>query len=279
MGSSVERARDEGEDEGEEVREEISSRRPTEPADVPVDPWSATVPLQQRTAEIATTASQPAAQTTNGHRPPPDDPWLQPGADPWIDVTPGVTTDDPAAAAVVARRRRVGSGIALFAGGAVVGALLVSGYAGWRSNSSATALSGQNGTAQNGSVLPGAPGADGQSQPGLGGQDGQGFGGPPAFGGSAGEQRVYGTVTGVSSSELSVKSSSGTATYTIASDTQIIRDGRLASPSDLRVGDAVLVHVFPATNSDGVLERIIARSSSSSSSSSSDSSSEDDSTT
>jgi hypothetical protein len=272
MSSSVERSRDQGEDH----REEITSPRPGEPADNPPDPW-ATVPLEQGASNgTGATARLPAADAGDGQRPSADDPWMEPAGDPWIDVTPGLATGDPAPRVADSRGRQVATGIALVAGGAVVGALLVGAYTGRASNSSATALTGQNGTAQNGPVQPGVPGANGQDQPGLQGQGGgQGFGGAPGFGGNGGEQRIRGTVTAVSSSRLSVKSSSGTATYTIASDTQIVRNGRLASPSDLRAGDAVLVHVFPAANSGGVLERIIAQSSGSSSGSTSG----DDSTT
>jgi len=65
-------------------------------------------------------------------------------------------------------------------------------------------------------------------------------------------------LTAVSGSEVTVRTSSGSATYQLVSQTQIVRDGALASASDLQAGDRLLMHVFPAAGSDGVLERLIA---------------------
>ena len=56
---------------------------------------------------------------------------------------------------------------------------------------------------------------------------------------------------------MTVRTASGTATYTITPQTQIVRDGGLVGAADLKVGDTVLAHVFPAQGSDGVLERLI----------------------
>ncbi|HVN13481.1 MAG TPA: hypothetical protein VMT69_15410 [Kineosporiaceae bacterium] len=158
----------------------------------------------------------------------------------------------------------------LFAAGAVAGALLVGAYSGWASKGSSLSLAGQNGQVQG--IQPGAqvPGGQAQGQPGVGG--GQGIGGEaPGGRGFQGEQRLVGTLTAVTSSNVTVESGPGSGTYTITSTTQILRDGSPATAADLRVGDQVLVHVFPAANSDGVLERLIARSRSSSSGSGSDS--------
>jgi len=102
--------------------------------------------------------------------------------------------------------------------------------------------------------------------------DGDGFDGhglPPGFdggpfpggtvGGLAGEQHLTGALTAVGDSTVTVRSSTGTATYQVVSDTQILRDGAVAQLSDLREGDPVLVHVYPASDRDRmVVERIFA---------------------
>ena len=93
----------------------------------------------------------------------------------------------------------------------------------------------------------------GLSQPQSGGQapDGtQGFGGPGGGpGGVAGEEHVEGTVSATTGSTITVRATDGTtATYTVTSDTQVVRDGARASLSDIQVGDAVLVHVLPTTS-------------------------------
>jgi hypothetical protein len=93
----------------------------------------------------------------------------------------------------------------------------------------------------------------GLSQPQSGGQapDGtQGFGGPGGGpGGVAGEEHIEGTVSATTGSTVTVKGTDGTtATYTVTSDTQVVRDGAQANLSDVQVGDAVLVHVLPTTS-------------------------------
>jgi hypothetical protein len=122
-----------------------------------------------------------------------------------------------------------------------------------------------------GGQLPGGQGQQGQQ--GVG-PNGQGFGG-----GSDGEQHLVGTLTAVSGSTVTVTSGAASATYSITAQTQILRNGALATTKDLRAGDRVLVHVFPAANSDGVLERLITRSGSTRSGPSSSSSTDDGTTT
>jgi hypothetical protein len=168
--------------------------------------------------------------------------------------------------------------VGLVAAGAVAGALIVSAVGGLGGSNTATGQpaglsqngAGANGAGPGGGVQPGVPGGQDGAQGGVQGgapggaqggvqggvQGGQGLRG--GFGGQDGEQRLTGTLTAVSGSKLTVKSSAGTATYQVVPQTQIVRDGALASASDLKVGDRVLVHVFPATGSDGVLERVIA---------------------
>ena len=89
------------------------------------------------------------------------------------------------------------------------------------------------------------------------GFDGHGHGLPPGF---AGEQHLTGILTAVGDSTVTVESSSGTATYRVVSDTQILRDGAAAQLSDLNAGDPVLVHVYPASSDSDrmVVERIFA---------------------
>ncbi|HEY1514222.1 MAG TPA: hypothetical protein VGF66_10760 [Gaiellaceae bacterium] len=97
--------------------------------------------------------------------------------------------------------------------------------------------------------------AGGVSGPVAGAQD---QGGP---GGVAGEQHIQGTVTAKSGSRITVKSSAGTtATYTVDSRTQIVRNGQTASLSDVAVGDPVFVHVYRSSG-QMLVERLFAGSS------------------
>ncbi len=143
--------------------------------------------------------------------------------------------------------------VGLFAAGAVAGGLVIGALNGFGTRDANTALVTQNGQPA------GAPGAGGQGQQGQQGQQGigpGGLGGVGGQGGAGGEQHITGTVTAVSGSSLSVKSAGGTATYTIVPQTQIVRGNALADASAIKRGDTVLVHVFPAQGSDGVLERV-----------------------
>ncbi|MGN6333125.1 MAG: hypothetical protein ACTHOD_15985 [Motilibacteraceae bacterium] len=98
--------------------------------------------------------------------------------------------------------------------------------------------------------LPGAAGAAGGQ-----GRPGQGF--PGGFGRDDGEQRFVGTLTSVSGSSVTVRTQSGTATYQVSDQTQVVKDGQAANLSDLAAGDQVLVHVIPG-GSTPTVERIIA---------------------
>jgi hypothetical protein len=73
--------------------------------------------------------------------------------------------------------------------------------------------------------------------------------GPPGFGGGgiAGEQHVQGAVTATTGSTVTVRSRSGTATYIVASTSEIVRNGQPATLADVKIGDAVLVHVYPSS--------------------------------
>ena len=224
------------------------------PPVAPPSPWATTKPVAPPPSPYG-----PAVPAPDGE------------PDPWVDITPGRVDDGPAFGAPdpgqAGQGRRVLGVVGLVAAGAVAGALIVSAVGGFGGSNTAAvqpAGIGQNGAGQNGAgqngvapgsgVQGGAPGAQGGVQDGVPG--GQGLRG--GFGGQDGEQRLTGTVTAVSGSRLTVRTSSGSATYQLVSQTQIVRDGAVASASDLKVGDRVLVHVFPANGSDGVLERVIA---------------------
>lgn len=166
--------------------------------------------------------------------------------DPWVDVTP-TRPDTPAAphpgphgtapyyapvAAAAApgqpraRGRRVGKVgkvVGLFAAGMVAGALVVAAWTGFGTQSSPSALVNQNGSV-------------GDAPQGLGGVPPQGQQGQQGFG-PGGEQRVQGTLTAVSGSTITVRSSSGTATYTLSDQTRLIAVSRSSSDDGGSGGD------------------------------------------
>jgi hypothetical protein len=196
------------------------------------------------------------------------DPWGHPTGDPWIDVTPGGPTADTVGATPDSRGRRITGAVGLFAAGAVAGALVTGIFTGWGSNdASALSSTGQSqGQAGQPGVQPPGQGQAGQQpgsgrngQGGLSGQNGQGGQGLGGSSGSDGEVRLVGALTAVTRSKVTVRSASGSGTYTIASSTRILRNGTQAEASDLQVGDVVLVHAFPSSGTDGVLELIYAR--------------------
>ena len=61
------------------------------------------------------------------------------------------------------------------------------------------------------------------------------------------EEHVMGTVTSISNNSIRVETANQeTVTITIAADTKFIKSGSAASPSDLKVGDRVVVHAKKA---------------------------------
>ncbi len=86
---------------------------------------------------------------------------------------------------------------------------------------------------------------------------------PSGGGPVAGEQHVQGTIAAKTSTTVTVKSTSGTATYTVNATSEIVRNGRAATLSAIRVGDPVLVHVFPSASGQMLVERLLAGSSAS----------------
>jgi len=85
-------------------------------------------------------------------------------------------------------------------------------------------------------------------------------GGPSGFagGGIAGEQRLQGSVTAKTATTVTVKSSTGTDTYTVDSTTQIERNGQPATLAAIEIGDPVLVHVYPSSSGQMLVERLLA---------------------
>jgi len=158
------------------------------------------------------------------------------------------------------RRRTALAAVGMVAAGALVGAV---GVAALRSHSSSTTANpagfaaGQVPAGQ----VPGGQGAPGQ---GLPGQGQGGFAG--GRGGVDGEQRLSGTVTAVGGSSVTIRTASGAAAYRVTAQTEIVRNGALASLSSVRAGDSVFVHLIPGSGSSYVVERLFAQSGSGSSS-------------
>jgi hypothetical protein len=153
-----------------------------------------------------------------------------------IPMAPGPHVEQKAQPARRSTVRRVGPAAGLVLAGLVAGALGV-GVLGHTPTTTASTVAVP--------VRPGGP-------PG-------GVAGGPG-GGMAGEIRVGGTITAVSSSGLTVEQADGTtATYAANGTTDVRRDGAQSSLSALKVGDRVLVHVLPSTSGSGtVAERILA---------------------
>ena len=149
-------------------------------------------------------------------------PWPSP---PAAEATePDVMEQEPTS------RRTLATAAALLVAGVVLGTLGV-----------AAVQSARHGSATTPTAAVGAPqGTDSQS--GQGGFDG--------------EQRLQGTVTAIGAGSITVQTSGGTATYVVNAETDIRRDGVPAQLSELRAGDAVLVHVYPSGGAS-VAERVL----------------------
>jgi hypothetical protein len=93
----------------------------------------------------------------------------------------------------------------------------------------------------------------------IGNGNSQGFqGGPPGGGGISGEQHIQGTLAARTASTITVKSTAGSATYAVNATTEIVRNGRSATLSDVKVGDPVFVHVYPSSSGQMLVERLFA---------------------
>lgn len=134
----------------------------------------------------------------------------------------------------------------LVAAGVLVGAV---GVAAFRPHTS-TAASGPTGFVQG--QLPNGAAPNGRP-PNSGPQGG--FAGP---GQADGEQHVTGTVVSVADASVRIRTAGGTASYAVTAQTEIVRNGALASLSAVRPGDSVFVHLIPSSGSSYVVERLFA---------------------
>lgn len=78
-----------------------------------------------------------------------------------------------------------------------------------------------------------------------------------ALTGRADEEHVVGTLTAVTSTSVTVRSTAGTATYTVDADTDVREDGEQVAVTALSAGEQVLVHVIPGAAGD-YAERVLA---------------------
>ena len=159
-----------------------------------------------------------------------------------------VASDLTPASTAPTGRRTLAVRAGLLAAGVVVGGIVVTTvHHGTTSTTSPTSF--------------GVPqGGTGQFAP-QGGPPG-GFSGGFGGGGLDGEQRLSGTLVSVGSSTVTVRTSSGTATYAVTSSTEIVRNGQVVSVGALKAGDPVLVHVYPSGASSRLtVERLFAGSS------------------
>jgi hypothetical protein len=158
-------------------------------------------------------------------------------SDDWLLPTPDASdAPSPEAPPGPTSRRTIVTGAALVLAGAAVGAVVVTATS---NGSSTNAAPVANIGPVPGGPVPGGPAPGGQVP---GGQAPA----APGPGGLDGEQHLTGTLTAVGASTVTVRTSGGTATYAITSTAEIVRDGAVARLSQLRAGDAVFVHVYPA---------------------------------
>jgi hypothetical protein len=182
--------------------------------------------------------------TISGHADAAD--WLAESSQPSSDTVDDAGSDGRPPRRLLAIRT------GLVAAGAVIGGLVVAAV----SHGSSTSITPTAAVGSQGSGLTGnAPLGGG---PPAGGLQGSVPGGAP-FGRRAGEQHLSGTLVSVGSSSVTVRTSSGTATYTVTSATEIVRNGRVVTLSALRAGDPVFVHVYPGGSGSRLLvERLFA---------------------
>ena len=185
-------------------------------------------------------------------------PAVDPDDGDWL-ISPEPSTPPAADEAPRPGRRAALAAAGLVAAGALVGGVGVSALRSHTSTpaspSAFTNVQLPNGQLPNGQLPNG-------QLPDDGSQD-DGFAGGPG-GGIAGEQRVGGTVTAVNASSVTIRTASGTASYAVTAQSQIVRDGALASLSAVRAGDNVFVHLIPGSGSSYVVERLFAQSGASS---------------
>ena len=181
---------------------------------------------------------------TPPQQPQPEEEWLlSPGGPPPAPLADEVGTQPPYGAPVPAKGRKgVLTAVGLVVAGLVAGA--VGTFAIGHARDGETTL--RDAGDDQSFVVPGQGSAP------------QGLGAPgTGRGGFQGEQRLQGTLTAVGSSSVTVRTSSGTATYAVTSASELVRDGQRVSLSGLKTGEAVLVHVYPL-NGKTLVERLIA---------------------
>jgi hypothetical protein len=179
---------------------------------------------------------------------------------PWSAVAPSAGPDEIESGAMSAaspsRARRIGSAAALVVGGLIAGTIGI------------TAVQAANGSNDTERPSAATASATGQTLPGetdeTAPDQGQLQAAPPAGafgdapgGGLDGEQRLSGTVAAIGSSSITVTTSAGKSTYAVTGTTDIRRDGQPIALSALKVGETVLVHVYPSGSSYAA-ERILA---------------------
>ena len=170
----------------------------------------------------------------------------------WLSepATDEVASDSAATSTTPIGRRTLAVRAGLLAVGAVVGGIVVTTvHHGSTSTTSPTSFGvPQGGTGQ----LAPQGGPPGGFSGGFGG-------GGLSGGGLSGEQRLSGTLVSVGSSTVTVRTSSGTATYAVTSSTEIVRNGQVVAVTALKAGDPVLVHVYPSGSSSRLtVERLFA---------------------
>jgi hypothetical protein len=179
----------------------------------------------------------------------------------WL-VSDEPTADEPAGSSFGAPggggRRTALVAVGLVAAGALVGGVGVAALRPHTTSAASTTGFGR-GLPPGAQGLPGQGGAAQGGAPQGGVAPGQGgFASGP--GGVDGEQHLSGTVTAVGSSTVTIRTASGTTKYAVTSQTEVVRNGAVASLSSIRPGDSVFVHLIPTSGTSYVVERLFAQS-------------------
>jgi len=149
----------------------------------------------------------------------------------------------PAEHSKAARRITRGGAVGLVAAGLLSGGLGVA------------ALASTSKSSTSKSSTTSSPASAASSGGGLGSVGGLGSAGGV---GRDGEQHVNGTLTAVSGTSITVKTTAGaTSSYPVTSQTEVLKDGTRSTVSALKTGDIVSVHVL-TSGSSPVVERIFA---------------------
>ena len=238
--------------------------RPDQPTSGPTDPWRP--PPPHPADEHQPADEHPTEQL--GWPPASSGAWAPPPVDGQRPEPHTVFLDDGSQPADPVRARRSAKS-ALSATGLLLAGLLVGAVAVWAVQSQSSDAAQTGATSGLGNQLPlgqgNGNGHSGQSGQVPNGQLPNGTGNGPSGqvpnggGGLAGERRLVGTITAVGRSTVSVKAMGGgsSQTYTVGSDTEIVRNGSRAKLSDLKVGDLAFLHVYPQ-GSTTMVERIFA---------------------